>query len=179
MILYGAADLINRRQAYDLLARAASEQWGLLQLPAIALGAQGKPYFSELNRHEFNLSHSGSLALCGLDDSPVGVDIQVVKPRRADLPRRVCSDQELAWLERDEQIWTRFALLWALKECRVKHSGTGLTRPISGIRVPLPDQVGVLSFLDGLWFRTYGGAGWRGAVCGQNPPPELISWLRL
>ena len=128
---------------------------------------------------EFNLTHSGSLALCALSREPVGVDIQLVKSWRSGLPRRVCSDQELDWVEQGTDRWERFSQLWALKECLVKLHGTGLTRPISGIRVPLPETDGSLLEQDGIWFRTYCGEGWRGAACGLEKPPESIRWIIL
>ena len=74
-------------------------------------------------------------------------------------------------------MWERFCRLWALKECLVKQRGTGLIHPISGIRVPLPGEEDALLEQDGLWFRTYRGKGWRGAVCGSEQPPENIQWM--
>lgn len=176
MILYGADTLTDRKQAYDLLALAAREYWGLAPLPPIARGEQGKPWFPDAPGRAFNLSHSGNLALCALSCRPVGVDIQVVKPHRPSLPARVCSPEELAWLEEQSDLWSAFARLWALKEARVKFSGTGLTRPIRGIQVPLPRSGRELLRLDGLWFRLYRGDGWQAAACGLFPPPEEIRW---
>ncbi len=45
----------------------------------LAQWQRGKPYFPS-PRCQFNLSHSGTLALCALSDRPVGVDIQMVRP---------------------------------------------------------------------------------------------------
>ena len=166
--------LLKRRQAYDLLAAAAAEQWGWKSLPPMERGEQGKPRFPGENGREFNLSHSGSLALCALDGAPVGVDIQIVRTWRPGLPDRVCSPEERAWLGEGADFWLRFTQLWTMKECRVKQSGQGLTVPIRGIRIPLPREGERLIRLDGLWFGLYGGAGWRGAACGLAPPPEKI-----
>lgn len=179
MVLYGAEGLTQRRQAYELLRLAAEEQWGLSTLPQIQRGGRGKPCFAGAEGRHFNLSHSGALALCALDGAPVGADIQVVKTWRPGLPARVCSGAELDWLGQGEEFWPRFTLLWTLKECRVKYSGEGLTRKISGIRVPLPERLDEPCRLEGLWFRTYEGAGWRGAVCGETLPPDAIRWVVL
>ena len=141
MVIYGTCRLASRSQAYGLLALAAGEHWGLSPLPALARQAGGKPYFPDAADYSFNLSHSGHLALCALDCAPVGVDIQMVKSWRPALVRRVCSSRELDWLgpEDRETYWSRFTQLWALKECRVKHSGAGLRQPIAQIQVPLPE----------------------------------------
>ena len=178
MVLYGAEGLIHRSHAQALLALAAAECWGMEVLPPMERGPWGKPFFPGLEHRQFNLSHSGSLALAALDSAPVGVDIQIVRPRRPAFPAKVFSPEELAWRDEGEDHWGRFAQLWALKECRVKESGRGLTRPISAIRVPLPQGEGPC-LLDGLWFQTYSGAGWRAALCGRTPPPVDIQWRTL
>lgn len=172
MVIYRAKGLTARSQARALLALAAAEHWGLSPLPQIARREGGKPYFPGHEELHFNLSHSGDQALCALDGTPVGVDIQVVKQWRPALPARVCSRPELDWLEGQPELWLSFTLLWALKEARVKESGRGLTSPIRDIRVPLPADRPVQ--LDGLWFGTWTGQGWAAAVCGHREPPEKI-----
>lgn len=178
MVIYHAKGLTARSQARDLLALAAAEHWGLSPLPQIARREGGKPYFPKHEGRHFNLSHSGDRALCALDGAPVGVDIQLVKEWRPSLPRRVCSPDELAWLEERSNLWSAFALLWALKEARAKESGQGLTGgPIREIRIPLPTEGPV--WMDGLWSRTYTGPGWAAAVWGRDRPPEEIQWTEL
>lgn len=170
MVIYSAGGLTSRARARELLALAAAEHWGLTPLPEIARRKGGKPFFPGRKELHFNLSHSGSLALCALDSAPVGVDIQVVKEWRPGLPERVCSPGELAWLKGQPELWPAFTLLWTLKEARAKESGRGLTSSIRDIRIPLPGPEPVL--LDGLWFGTWSGPGWAAAVCGHSKPPE-------
>ena len=177
MVIYGGRGLTCRGQAYQLLEQAVRLHWGMLQMPELARTDEGKPYFLEYEYRAFNLSHSGPLALCALDDRPVGVDIQVVKQWREGLPRRVCSGEEQEWIAKGEKPWERFTLLWALKESRVKYTGRGLREALPGIRVPIPQEGKDLYALDGMWFRIYGGDGWRGAACGTSRPPEKIVWL--
>lgn len=178
MLVCGADTITGREQAYDLLARGTERLWGLSPLPELARREGGKPFFPDWPRYHFNLSHSGPYALCGLDEAPVGVDIQIVKRGwNPKLPARVCSPEELDWLEGREDRWGSFALLWAMKEARVKYSGEGLRREIRGISVPLPAGEERLLFRDGLRFRLYAGAGWRACVCGETPPPGEILWM--
>ena len=177
MVIYATDKIENRAQAYDLLARAAREVWGFPELPPIERTPDGKPFFPHFPDHHFNLSHSGTFALCALDDGPVGVDIQIVKDSWRDgLPKRVCSPGELEWLEGQSHRREAFALLWALKEARVKYEGTGLRTGVREISVPLPAQGQSLYLHDGLWFRVYRGEGWMAAACGEQEPPENLIW---
>ena len=92
MVLFGFRELTHRDQARQLLAWSVRRHWGLAPLPELTLWERGKPYFSHLPRRQFNLSHSGTLALCALSDRPVGVDIQVVRPAwRDSLMDRSCT----------------------------------------------------------------------------------------
>lgn len=177
LVIYGTDGLNSRAQARDLLALAATQHWGISPLPEILPRAGGKPYFPKHPNWEFNLSHSGPLALCALSDAPVGVDIQVIKSWRPNLPNRVCSPRELAWLEVQNDFWRAFTALWVCKESRVKYTGEGLTTPIRSISIPLPKSEESLYQLDGLWFRLYSGSGWLGAVCALSPPPQTIHWV--
>lgn len=170
LVLYIGKNLTARAQARDLLALAAQEHWGLSPLPEIARQEGGKPFFPGLAGRHFNLSHSGTLALCALDSAPVGVDIQMVRQWRPALPRRVCSDGELAWLEAQPDFWSAFTQLWCLKEARVKQSGQGLRGIIRQIPVPLPGTES--EALDGLWFWSWTGPDWAAAACGLCPPPK-------
>ena len=178
MKLYAANFIKDRSDAYALLARAAEECWGFTSLPEIARTPEGKPFFSEFPDFHFNLSHSQPYALCALGDTPVGADIQIVKSTWRDgLPRRVCSPAELDWLEKQADRWATFALLWSMKEAKVKFTGTGLCTEIRSISVPLPEPGQTLYALDGILFRIFSGDGWQGAVCAQEPPPEEIIWF--
>ena len=174
MVLYGADCPDARHRAYQLLAEAARQEWGLSALPDLDRRAGGKPFFPRRPDLEFNLSHSGSLFLCGLDRAPMGVDIQTVKALRPGLPPRVCSPQELRWLEEGPDYWSRFAQLWVCKEAAVKYSGTGLTRSIPGIQVPLLASGQTCGRFQGRWYRIFRGTGWVAAACGQTPPPDRI-----
>ena len=87
MVLFGFRELTQPDQARQLLAWSVRRHWGLAPLPELTLWERGKPYFSHLPRRQFNLSHSGTLALCALSDRPVGVDIQVVRRAWRDLAR--------------------------------------------------------------------------------------------
>ena len=137
---------LGEGDAYALLGELLRAEYGLGVLPAMARGADGKPYFPGEPELHFNVSHSGGLALCGAGEAPLGVDVEVLRPRRPGLARYGCSEAESAWLERQGGDWGAFYTLWTLKEARVKCTGEGLRRPPRDIAVPLlrPGETGEL-----------------------------------
>lgn len=183
MVLLGMDNLVRREQAKELLAWGAARCWGLLSLPELAVGERGKPWFPAYPQHHFNLSHSGTFALCALADQPVGVDIQEIRAQwRPSLVSRTCTSQERAWLSSRGDRREDFAQLWALKESAGKQTGYGLPYPPSRQAVPLPplgkpydpEQVYLLGEVR---FRVYMGKTWRGAACALEDPPKGIQWV--
>ena len=171
MELYLCPDISSREDAYALLAWAVRRRWGLDRLPELARGEQGKPFFPAFPQYHFNLSHSGSLALCALDEQPVGVDIEGIRPHHPNLARRICSGEELTWLEGQTDTIGALCKLWTCKEALVKCRGTGLTVPLREIRVPLTCG----GERDGILFHAFGTAGWCACVCGHTEPAPLIT----
>ena len=160
--IYGTAGEDGRLLAWPLLERAAKLCWGWDALPPVERSPRGKPYFPGLPERWFSLSHSGGLALCALSHGPVGVDVEVVRPRRAGLPRRVLSGGELA---RFDGSWEDFYRLWTLKESWCKREDSPLYPP-QAVSVPPACP-----------HKSYAGEGWRAAVCCRGVPPPDIIWL--
>lgn len=171
MELYLCPDISKREDAYALLACAVRRRWGLDRLPDLARGQQGKPFFPAFPQYHFNLSHSGTLALCALDEQPVGADIEIIRPHHTNLARRICSAEELAWLEEQNDTLSALCQLWTRKEALVKYRGTGLNMPLREICVPLSSA----GELDGLLFHAIGTTEWCACVCGHTEPAPLIT----
>lgn len=148
MDLYLCEGIARREDAYTLLAYAVRHRWGFDSLPAIVRGQQGKPHLPAHPHCHFNLSHSGTFALCAVDEHPVGADIERIRPHHLKLAQRVCSAEELLWMEEQPDKTVALCQLWAHKEALAKYSGTGLTVPLREIRIPLPpaNQQGGLLF---------------------------------
>jgi len=164
MILYSGTGTDGKQVAAELLARAVEAFSGLKPLPQISRLPGGKPFFPAYPQLHFNLSHSGSFALCAVADVSLGVDIETVRPRGAHLPRYTMSDAEYRWYVAQGARWADFYTVWTCKEARAKLEGTGLNCPPREIAVPLlsPGEAGTA---EGALFRAYRGEGWRGAVC--------------
>lgn len=166
----------GRKVSRALLAWAARECWGLEELPELARGEFGKPYFPGRKELHFNLSHTGTLLLCALDSAPVGADVQLLRDPRPSLAARVFSPAELAWFQSQGGGAGPFCRLWVLKESRVKHDGTGLTYSIRSVPIPLPPEPGESVRHDGLVFTALAGEDWQAAVCGHSTPGQAV-WV--
>ena len=170
MELFLCPDIANHADAYALLAHAVRQAYSLDNLPTIIRSEQGKPFFQHHPQLQFNLSHSGSFALCALDDFPVGVDIEVIRPHHPRLAERICSPTEREWVMAQPDPHRTLISLWTKKEARVKQDGCGLTVPLREIAVPLTDES---ANLDGLHFHSLSGDDWVGAVCGHSVPYSI------
>ncbi|OUN02697.1 hypothetical protein B5G43_16035 [Flavonifractor sp. An92] len=159
-----------KRAAHALLEQKLSE-YGVPR-PEFDTLPGGKPILKDGALH-FSLSHSGAFALCGLGKRPLGVDVERIKPRRPNLPRYALSEREFQWFTQRGSNWEDFYTLWTLKESYVKYTGSGLDRAARSIEVPLlsPGEEGQWN---GLWFRAWGGTGWRAACCGEERPEAQL-----
>ncbi len=110
---------------------------------AFAYGPRGKPGLAgEGQSVQFNLSHSGELALfavtCG---RRVGVDLEQVRPleNAGPIARRFFSAAEVAAFERlpDESKLHGFFNCWTRKEAYIKALGDGLAAPLDQFTVSL------------------------------------------
>ena len=159
--VYGTAGGDGRTRAWPLLAAAVRLCWGWEELPPVERSLRGKPLFAGDAGRWFSLSHSEGLALCALSDAPVGVDVEVVRPRRPGLPAYVLSEVER---EEFDGSWEDFYRLWTRKESWCKREDAPLYPP----REVAPPQGCCAGFE---------GEGWRGAVCCHGAPPEEVVWL--
>lgn len=119
----------GRALAPRLLRYALHTKFGLQTLPPMAEMPQGKRYFKEHPEIQFNLSHSGGFALCGIGDKPLGVDIEMVRPRRPGLERRILAPEEQTQWQTSSDPTRLLIAFWTLKESYCKYTGEGLRIP--------------------------------------------------
>ena len=162
--VYGVSGEDGRRLAWPLLKRAVGLCWGWTALPPVEHSPRGKPAFVGREDRWFSLSHSGGLALCALSEAPVGVDVELIRPRRAGLFTYVLSEGERAAFD---GTWEDFFRLWTLKESWCKRED-GPLYPPRAVETPPPCP-----------HKSYAGAGWRAAVCCHDTPPEAVVWLDI
>lgn len=104
----------------------------------------GKPYLSEENGIQFNLSHCGDCAVFAISfQDEVGIDLEEVRSDTYLLGiEAMClskKEQEslvnLPFIERVHRFYT----LWVNKEALLKGSGCGLTYPLHKIEIDIND----------------------------------------
>ena len=80
----------------EMLARRAISEWCGVPEENIAFGVaeHGKPYVEDLNI-EFNISHSADMVVCVVNDNPVGVDIEKIRPVDLNTAKRIFSEEEI------------------------------------------------------------------------------------
>lgn len=147
---------VGEEDARELLTRAVRQVWGLDALPKVRRLPGGKPVFADYPNFHFNLSHSGTLALCALSDRPVGTDIEVIRPRSAKLPAYVFKGAEYDRFLALGGDWNAFYILWTEKESIMKYTGEGLK---ALRRAELPA---------GCVMTNLSGEGWKGALCSHE-----------
>ena len=127
-----------------------------------AYGEHGKPALeSPVDRRvEFNLSHSGGIALYAVAiERRVGVDVELIKEGKwLRIAAQFFTPEEAAFLGKlpEEAMRKEFFLLWSQKEACLKAIGTGLRFPLEEAENaipwtiinlnPMPGYAGALAF---------------------------------
>lgn len=116
-----------------LQAGYGDEDWSQVE---IGRGIYGKPYIKGILNFHYGLSHSGEWVACATDTTPVGIDLQEMKPWKMTLAKRFYHEEEyhrllaLDGADQDRQT-EEFYSMWTAKESAVKLSGRGIGAGIS------------------------------------------------
>ena len=134
-----------RKRKIDALKPEKSKQLSLgagILLDTALRDAGIDSYEIELSEHEkphlkgpgdvfFNISHSGSMVICGISDKEIGVDVEKIKHFSDSLTDYIFTDQDkdlakeiMAAGGNPDCVYTR---LWTVKESIMKHSGLGIS----------------------------------------------------
>lgn len=93
-------------------------------------GPHGKPMLcgaGKAARLEFNLSHSGTYVLVGIDEHPLGVDIQLRDRGDVRLARKVMPDDAFEqWVDAKDKT-AAFCDFWVRRESELKWWGIGIS----------------------------------------------------
>lgn len=118
--------------AYLMLKIGLKECFQIVDF-TLGYGEHGKPYLAEYPDVYFNISHCGCGCAVAVADSPIGVDIQDVRPFNREIAERVCCKEELELMERSSGRDREFTRIWAMKESYVKMTGQGIGCDLTAI----------------------------------------------
>lgn len=113
----------------------------------IIFNEHGKPSFDSDIKFKFNLSHSGTRAMCVMSEYEVGCDVQQMLEVKMKIAKRYFSDAEYAFVKNSKteaEKMNAFYRIWTLKESYIKCTGFGLSLPLKRFSVSL-DGIQVLS----------------------------------
>lgn len=123
----------------EMLARQSISEWCGVPEESITfeIAEHGKPYAKGLNV-EFNISHSADMVVCVVDDNPVGVDIEKIRPVDLNTAKRIFSKDEIRYIFEcipdiedynhylNYAVLQRFFEIWTKKEAYGKLVGIGI-----------------------------------------------------
>ena len=95
----------------------------------------GKLYLVDYTDLYVNLSHSGDFAVCAVNDTPVGVDIQYCRECDIKIAERFFSACETEFVNNSADKNNAFFKIWTRKESFVKAIGKGITIPLNSFSV--------------------------------------------
>lgn len=143
---------------------------------AFHIGPRGKPYLVGDGLH-FNLSHSGKLALIGVSQHELGIDVEKVRHLESltQIAQRHFSDSEFRKLEAldDAARELAFYRCWTRKEAYIKALGEGLSMALDSFDVSVDEQPQFLACHDG----REDPAHW--SMLDVTPGPEFVGALAL
>ena len=145
----------------------------------------GKPYFPDHPELCFNLSHSGSMALCAVSGQEVGCDIEAIAAPRLGVARRSYTEREyndvLSRTSESEQA-ELFFRYWSLKESYMKFTGLGLALRTSVFEIRMADggiSVRQNGYAEPVCFTEYRSVpGYACAVCARADFRDVpLTWV--
>ena len=142
----------------------------------------GKPFLLSHTDVEFNLSHSGNMAMCIISSDEVGCDIEQIQSGKLDIAKRYFLREEASQIEsrvneveKDEA----FFRLWTLREAYNKMDGGGLALPFDTVGFDISSEARFIDSLDDGRYSVFEYRdipGYACSVCVKNPSarkPEL------
>ncbi len=152
---------VDRMKQPDDRKRSLAGEWLLQTLLKQAYGitdavletaSNGRPMLVGADLF-VSIAHCDDAVVCAVSETPVGIDIERIRPLDLKLARRVCVEEETVYLfghtpieadyryTDDAALLTRFFEIWTAKEAYFKRCGTGITELKSVNILPLKRQI--------------------------------------
>lgn len=92
----------------------------------------GKSFYENSDIY-FNKSHTEDLSVAIIDNKDCGIDIEKIRVFNELMVNKICSNEEITFLNSVSNKAYYFTLLWVLKESYLKCVGVGLSVPMKKI----------------------------------------------
>ncbi len=112
--------------AYLLLMEGLQKEFGIDEAPVFDYSAEGKPFIANHPDVHFNLSHSGTVALCAVSNQPIGTDVETTRKVSTSLISYTMNDSEKEQISASSNPTMRFLYFWTRKEALLKLTGDGI-----------------------------------------------------
>lgn len=101
----------------------------------------GKPYLA--GGPEFSISHCRAGVAVAIDDKPIGIDIETIRPYKEDLAHKVMNEEEQKMIDEvpEEEKTIVFTRLWTQKEAVLKLRGTGIVDDLKQVLVGVKEKL--------------------------------------
>lgn len=119
--------------SYALLCYALLKDFGIAEPPVFTYGERGKPYLRDNPEIGFSISHAGGKTACVCGGFPIGLDIQDIRPLKADISAKICTPSEHEMLEKTFDKDCEICRLWCIKESVGKLTGMGFAEGFTKI----------------------------------------------
>lgn len=118
------------------LRERLGERLGLAPMEvAFRYGPNGKP---EVEGVQFNVAHTGDLALLAIAGAPIGVDVERIRPMKnaTALAQRWFRPEEVERIAAAAEPLTEFFRTWTMKEASLKLVGVGVGESLPKVLTP-------------------------------------------
>lgn len=118
-------DQQNCALSYFMLQYGLYKSHGIRSF-TLSYGRNGKPFLSDYPHIYFSISHCDYGCICAIADSPIGIDIQDIRPFLWSTVNHCCSAEEKQLLKECSDSAAEFTKIWTIKESYLKMTGTGI-----------------------------------------------------
>ena len=119
-------------KSYEMLTELlASTPYTLHPTPSFLYNEHGAPYLE--NGPYFSISHCKQGIAVAVSETPIGIDIETIRPLNEGLVRKTMNDVEQTHIFSSSHPEVEFIRLWTQKEAYVKMQGTGIISDLHDI----------------------------------------------
>ena len=125
-------------KSYEMLtALLASTPYTLHPTPSFLYNEHGAPYLE--NGPYFSISHCKQGIAVAVSETPIGIDIEAIRPFNEGLMRKTMNSEEQTHILSSLNPEIEFIRLWTRKEAYVKMQGTGIIADMHDILCDVSD----------------------------------------